>query len=99
MDDCSTSAVCEELEIMHCGELRVAKNCVSLALDIWRFGCLFDVDHLISLMRTSCLDNLSTENCLRILLFATRADDAHIVHIVHKLHLYALYNDHLSHVV
>lgn len=96
IDDCSTSAVREALEIMYGGELRDAKHCVSLALDIWRFGCLFQVDHLISLARASCLSNLSTDNCLRILLFATRSDDAQIVD---KLHQYASQNGHFSHVV
>lgn len=86
IDNCSTSAVREALKIMYGGELRDAKHCVSLALDILRFGCLFLIYHLISLARASCLAHLMKDNCLCILLFATRTDDAHIVD---RLHQYA----------
>lgn len=94
--DCSAAAVREALEIMYGGELRDAKTSVLLALEIWHFGVMFNVDHLIELARASCLENLSTDNCLRILDFAVRVDD---LEIVDKLQTYASENANFSHVI
>lgn len=96
IDDCSAAAVREALEIIYGGELRESRNSIVLALDIWRFGAAFQVEHLIALARGSCLANLSTDNCLRILDFAVRVDDAQIVD---KLQNYASENAHFSHVI
>lgn len=96
IDDCSPAAVRESLEIIYGGDLREARHSVVLALDIWRFGVKFEVDHLIALARNSCLTNLSTDNCLRILDFAVRVNDAQIVD---KLQNYASENAHFSHVI
>lgn len=94
--DCSAAAVREALEIMYGGDLREAKSSVLLALEIWHFGVLFDVDHLIQLSRESCLNNLSTDNCLRILDFAVHVED---LQIVDKLQNYASENANFSHVI
>lgn len=94
--DCSAAAVRESLEIMYGGDLRDAKSSVLLALEIWHFGVLFDVDHLIQLARASCLNNLSTDNCLRILDFAVHVED---LQIVDKLQNYASENANFSHVI
>lgn len=94
--NCSAAAVRESLEIMYGGELRDAKTSVLLALEIWHFGVLFHVDHLIQLARASCLENLSTDNCLRILDFAVHVED---VEIVDKLQNYASENANFSHVI
>lgn len=96
IEDCGAAAVREALEIIYGGDLREARHSVVLALDIWRFGVMFDVDHLIALARGSCLSNLSTDNCLRILDFAVRVEDAQIVD---KLQNYASENAHFSHVI
>lgn len=96
IQDCSAAAVREALEIMYGGELREARNRVLLALEIWHFGVLFEVDHLIQLARSSCLNNLSTDNCLRILDFAVHVED---VQIVDKLQNYASENANFSHVI
>lgn len=94
--DCSAAAVREALEIMYGGDLQEAKSSVLLALEIWHFGVLFDVDHLIQLSRASCLNNLSTDNCLRILDFAVHVED---LQIVDKLQNYASENANFSHVI
>lgn len=65
--ECSTASVREALEIIYGGELKESKTSVNLALEVWHFGFLFSVDHLIQLARSSCVKNLSTDNCLRIL--------------------------------
>lgn len=96
IQDCSAAAVREALEIMYGGELREAKKRVLLALEIWHFGVLFAVDYLIQLARSSCLNNLSTDNCLRILDFAVHVED---VQIVDKLQNYASENANFSHVI
>lgn len=96
IQDCSAAAVREALEIMYGGELKDAKTSVLLALEIWHFGVLFEVDHLIQLARASCLENLSNDNCLRILDFAVHVGD---LQIVDKLQNYAAENANFSHVI
>eukprot|EP00177_Eucheuma_denticulatum_P003327 GFKZ01006012.1.p2 GENE.GFKZ01006012.1~~GFKZ01006012.1.p2 ORF type:complete len:383 (+),score=65.48 GFKZ01006012.1:412-1560(+) len=94
--DCSVTAVREALEIMYGGELNEAKKSVLLALEVWHFGVLFGVDHLIHLARASCLENLSNDNCLRILDFAVHVQD---LQIVEKLRNYAAETANFSHVI
>lgn len=96
IEDCAPGAVQEALEIIYGGELRDSNHSIVLALDVWRFGFIFQVEHLIALARGSCLSNLSTDNCLRLLDFAVHVDDAQIVD---KLQNYASENAHFSHVI
>lgn len=96
IQDCSAASVREALEIIYGGELRESKSSIVLALEIWHFGVLFHVDHLIHLARTSCLSNLSTDNCLRILDFAVHVAD---LQIVDKLQNYASEDSNFSHVI
>lgn len=96
IQECSAAAVREALEIIYGGELRESKTSILLALDIWRFGVLFQVDHLMHLARGTCLQNLSTDNCLRILDFAVHVGD---IQIVDKLQNYAAENANFSHVI
>lgn len=77
--ECSAAAVREALELIYGGEMRQSQSSIVLALEIWHFGVLFNVHHLIQLARSSCLDNLSTNNCLRILDFAVRVADQQVV--------------------
>lgn len=96
IQDCSAAAVREALEIIYGGELKDAKTSVLLALEVWHFGVMFEVDHLIQLARASCLENLSNDNCLRILDFAVHVGD---LQIVDKLQNYAAENGNFSHVI
>lgn len=96
VSDCSAAAIREALRLIYGGEPGDALHSVSLALDLWRFGVTFHVDHLIALARSACLANLSTDNCLRILDFAVHVND---VHIVDKLQNYASENAHFAHVI
>lgn len=96
IQDCSPAAVREALEVIYGGDLRESKTSILLALEIWHFGVLFKVDHLINLARGSCLKNLSTDNCLRILDFAVHVAD---LQIVDKLQNYAAENTNFSHVI
>lgn len=96
VSDCSAAAIREALRLIYGGEPGDALHSVSLALDLWRFGVTFHVDHLIALARSACLANLSTDNCLRILDFAVHVND---VHIVDKLQNYASENTHFAHVI
>lgn len=94
--ECSAAAVREALELIYGGEMRESQSSIVLALEIWHFGVLFNVHHLIQLARSSCLENLSTNNCLRILDFAVRVGDQQVVE---KLQLYTADTANFSHVI
>lgn len=94
--DCSAAAVREALEIIYGGELREAKTSIILALEVWHFGVLFNIEHLVHMARAACLQNLSTDNCLRILDFAVHIND---VQVIDKLQNYAAENNNFSHVI
>lgn len=96
ISECTPSAVREALEIMYGGDLKESRKSIVLALEVWHFGVIFKVEHLVHLARGSCMNNLSTENCLKILDFAVCVGD---MQIVDKLQNYAADNANFSHVI
>lgn len=96
IENCSVAAVKESLEIIYGGELSEARHSVTLALDVWRFGYMFQVDHLITLARSCSISNLSNDNCLRILDFAVTVNDTQIID---KLQNYASETSNFSYVI
>ncbi|CAN8071332.1 unnamed protein product [Agarophyton chilense] len=94
--ECSAAAVREALEIIYGGEMSESQNSIVLALEVWHFGVIFDVEHLIQLARSTCLEKLSTDNCLRILDFAVTVDDQNVVE---QLQNYTADTANFSHVI
>ncbi len=73
--DFTPAAVTEALALIYGGELDRAKHDWQLAGQVWDFGHRFKIDHVSSLARTAALDQLSQENCLRMLGFSLYIGD------------------------
>ena len=73
--DFSPVAVSEALALIYGGELDRSNQDWQLAGQVWDFGHRFKIDHISSLARTAALDQLSQENCLRMLGFSLYIGD------------------------
>lgn len=94
--DCSPPYLRNAFRLIYGGEPYDTLQTVSLAVDLCRFGDTLNVNHIISLARTSCIANPFTVSHLRIFYFDVRVND---VHFVGKTQNYSSANTHYAHVV
>ena len=73
--DFSPQAVREALQVIDGGELIAALEDWKLAGKVWDFGFRFRIDHVVQLARKSALEQVTEENCLRVLGFAIHVND------------------------